>query len=94
MLALAFFAALHRVSGLDMPIFIDAPLARISEAPTERIVEAFPKCFESKQVCLLMLDKEYRPVRDNFSPILCREYQILYSEKEEGYGASVVTDYA
>lgn len=94
MLALAFFAALHKVSGLDMPIFIDAPLARISESPTERIVEAFPKCFENKQVCLLMLDKEFRPVRDKFLPILCREYQILYNEEEEGYGSSVVTEYA
>jgi DNA sulfur modification protein DndD len=94
MLALAFFAALHKVSGLDMPIFIDAPLARISEAPTERIVEAFPKCFENKQVCLLMLDKEYRPVRDKFVPIVGHEYQIMYNEEDGGYGASVVNEYA
>lgn len=90
MLALAFFAALNRVSGLDGPIFIDAPLTRISEAPTENIVATFPEAFNGKQVCLLMLDKEYKDIKNQLAPIVGAEYLIDWIEIDNNYGKSEI----
>ncbi len=58
-LALAFMAALKRVSGYDFPIIIDTPLGRISGTPRENIGENLPKYLKDSQITLLVTDTEY-----------------------------------
>jgi DNA sulfur modification protein DndD len=83
--ALSFMAALNSVSGFDVPIVIDTPLARISTGPTKNIAENLPSYLSGKQVTLLVTDKEYTPdVRDALSKVVGKTYMINFVEK--GYG--------
>ena len=83
--ALSFMAALNSVSGFDVPIIIDTPLARISTGPTRSIAENLPSYLPGKQVTLLVTDKEYTPdVRDALSQVVDKTYLINFIEK--GYG--------
>ena len=82
---LSFMAALNSVSGFDVPIIIDTPLARISTGPTRSIAENLPSYLPGKQVTLLVTDKEYTPdVRDALSQVVDKTYLINFIEK--GYG--------
>jgi DNA sulfur modification protein DndD len=83
--ALSFMAALNSISGFDVPIVIDTPLARISTGPTKNIAENLPRYLAGKQVTLLVTDKEYTPdVRDALSKVVGKTYTINFIEK--GYG--------
>ena len=83
--ALAFMSALNSVSGFDVPIVIDTPLARISTGPTKSIAENLPLYLPGKQVTLLVTDKEYTSdVRDALSKVVGKTYVINFIEK--GYG--------
>jgi len=83
--ALSFMSALNSVSGFDVPIVIDTPLARISTGPTKSIAENLPSYLPGKQVTLLVTDKEYTSdVRDALSKVVGKTYMINFIEK--GYG--------
>jgi DNA sulfur modification protein DndD len=83
--ALSFMAALNSVSGFDVPIIIDTPLARISNEPTKSIAENLPNYLPGKQVTLLVTDKEFTPeVKETLSKVVGKTYLINFIEK--GYG--------
>jgi DNA sulfur modification protein DndD len=83
--ALSFMTALNSVSGFDVPIIIDTPLARISSEPTRSIAENLSNYLPGKQVTLLVTDKEYTPdVRDALSPVVSKTYSINFIEKDYG----------
>jgi len=88
--ALSFMAALNSVSGFEVPIMIDTPLARISAEPSKNIARNLPSYLQGKQVILLVTEKEYSPeVRKELSDRVGRSYIINVTEKERGNLAKV-----
>lgn len=89
-LALAFIAALNTVSGIDAPIIIDTPLARIDREPRENIAKTIPKHFKNTQVILLVTSTEYTShVRDALSDVVWKDYKINFKEYTSGSEAEV-----
>lgn len=58
-LALAFTLALHEVSGHDAPIFIDTPVARVSDRNLYRFGETLVPASINKQLILAFTPKEF-----------------------------------
>lgn len=58
-LALAFTLALHEVSGHDAPIFIDTPVARVSDKNLSRFGETLVPASMNKQLILAFTPKEF-----------------------------------
>jgi len=88
--ALSFMAALNSVSGFEVPIIIDTPLARISSEPSRNIARNLPKYLQNKQVTLLVTEKEYTPeVKKELSGGVGKTYMINVIEKERGNLAQV-----
>jgi len=89
--ALSFMAALNSVSGFEVPIIIDTPLARISTEPSQNIARNLPRYLQDKQVILLVTEKEYSPeIRKELSGRVGKTYVINVKEKERGNLAQVV----
>jgi DNA sulfur modification protein DndD len=88
--ALSFMAALNSVSGFEVPIIIDTPLARISSEPSKNIARNLPIFLEDKQVTLLVTEKEYSPeVSEQLKPRVGADYLINVVEKPHGNLAEV-----
>jgi DNA sulfur modification protein DndD len=88
--ALSFMAALNSVSGFEVPIVIDTPLARISSEPSRNIAKNLPNYLKDKQVTLLMTEKEYAPeVNKELSDRVGMIYTINVIEKPQGNLAEV-----
>jgi DNA sulfur modification protein DndD len=88
--ALSFMAALNSVSGFEVPIIIDTPLARISSEPSRNIARKLPGYLQGKQVVLLVTEKEYSPeVKEELSERVGQTYLINVMEKERGNLAQV-----
>lgn len=89
--ALSFMAALNSVSGFEVPIIIDTPLARISTEPSRNIARKLPNYLQGKQVVLLVTEKEYSPqVEKELSGSVGKTYTINVFEKERGNLAEVI----
>ncbi|MHC3129890.1 MAG: AAA family ATPase [Candidatus Bathyarchaeota archaeon] len=88
--ALSFFLALNSVSGFQVPIIIDTPLARISREPRKNIAENLPNYLTGTQVTLLMTGEEYtKEVKEALSKKVDKRYLINFSEKGAGKLAEV-----
>jgi len=88
--ALSFMAALNSVSGFEVPLMIDTPLARISREPRKNIAMNLPNYLEGTQVTLLVTEEEYTSeVRSQLSKRVGETYAIDFSEKERGGLAEV-----
>lgn len=88
--ALSFMAALNSVSGFEVPIVIDTPLARISSEPSKNIARNLPNYLQNKQVTLLVTEKEYSPeVKKELDSRVGKMYVIDVVEKERGNLAEV-----
>jgi DNA sulfur modification protein DndD len=88
--ALSFMAALNSVSGFEVPIIIDTPLARISSEPSRNIAKKLPSYLQGKQVVMLVTEKEYSPeVKEELSERVGKTYVINVMEKERGNLAQV-----
>jgi DNA sulfur modification protein DndD len=88
--ALSFMAALNSVSGFEVPLMIDTPLARISREPRKNIAMNLPNYLEGTQVTLLVTEEEYTSeVRNQLSKRVGRTYAIDFFEKERGGLAEV-----
>lgn len=91
--ALSFMTALIRVSGFDVPLIIDTPLARISEEPSKNIALNLPDYLENKQVTLLVTEKEYSDtVKTALSDNVGKEY-IIRIDEEAGGNIARLEDY-
>lgn len=90
-LALSFMAALNSVSGFNVPIVIDTPLARLGREPKKNIAKNLPNYLEGKQVTLLVTEEEYTSeVRDNLADYIGKEYRISFEQKDMGSEAKVI----
>jgi DNA sulfur modification protein DndD len=88
--ALSFMAALNSVSGFEVPIVIDTPLARISSEPRRNIAKNLPDYLEGTQVTLLVTAEEYTPeVEAALAERVGKTYRINAFEKERGNLAEV-----
>ena len=88
--ALSFMAALNSVSGFEVPLVIDTPLARISSEPSRNIARNLPNYLQNKQVTLLVTEKEYTPeVKRELAHRVGKTYMINVVEKERGNLAEV-----
>ena len=88
--ALSFVAALNSVSGFEIPIIIDTPLARISDEPSKNIALNLPKYFINKQITILMTEKEYSDeVKEAISDFVGKSYIINITEQKLGNLAGV-----
>ncbi len=80
-LALAFMAALTKVSGFRAPVVIDTPLGRISGEPKDNIAAALPEYLKDTQVTMLMTDQEYTTsVRGRLAPRVGHEWSLEFDE--------------
>jgi len=88
--ALSFMAALNSVSGFEVPIIIDTPLARISSEPRRNIAKNLPNYLEGTQVALLVTEEEYTlEVEKALSEKVGKAYIINFLEKGIGKMAEV-----
>lgn len=90
-LALSFIAALNTVSGIDVPIIIDTPLARIDKEPRKDIAKNIPLYFKENQIILLVTSAEYTDyVKEALSNNVYKEYKIKFKEYEHGSECEVM----
>ncbi|MGD0202849.1 MAG: AAA family ATPase [Candidatus Bathyarchaeia archaeon] len=88
--ALAFMSALNSVSGFDVPVIIDTPLARISDDPRLNIAKKLPTYLQGTQVTLLVTKEEYTPdVQAALSTRVGKVYKINVQEEKLGNLAEV-----
>jgi len=88
--ALSFMAALNSVSGFEVPLLVDTPLARISTEPSRSIAENLPNYLKGKQLTLLVTEKEFSSeVQEALSGAVGKVYVINVEEKEHGNLAEV-----
>ena len=66
-LALSYISAIKDMTGYQMPLIIDTPLAKISGRPRTFVAQRLPKFLSNTQLTLLVTDTEYP------SPIVDRE---------------------
>ena len=65
-LALAFMAALRKITGFGFPLVIDTPLGRVSGETRYNIARTLPDFLRHEQVILLVTDSEYQaPIQDD-----------------------------
>jgi DNA sulfur modification protein DndD len=91
--ALSFMAALNSVSGFNIPIIIDTPLARISREPRKNIAENLPNYLSGAQVTLLVTEDEYtKEVQEALAKKVGKSYRINFQETERGKKSEVETN--
>lgn len=70
LLALSFTLALHKISGFDGPLFIDTPVAKVSDINRVNMGNTMLEVSRSKQVVLLFTPDEFT---DNIQEVLLPE---------------------
>ncbi|MDH7511243.1 MAG: AAA family ATPase [Methanolinea sp.] len=83
LLALSFTLALHNVSGFNMPLLIDTPVARVSDEQRVNFGSTLVEISKNKQIILLFTPAEYssdiKGVMDNF---LTKKFEFELSSDE------------
>ena len=90
-LGLCFMAAIHKVSGFDLPIIMDTPLANLGTKMRHNIAEFIPQIERGKQTVLLVTDSEYTDdFRETLGDVIGLEYHIEWEHSDEGKESKVV----
>ncbi len=83
-LALAFMAALRKISGFEAPIAIDTLLGRISKQHRINIANSVPKYLKDTQILLLFTDEEYNDkVEYILNSRVSDRYRLDYNDKND-----------
>ena len=86
-------AAIHKVSGFDLPIIMDTPLGNLGTKMRHNIAEFIPQIESSKQTVLLVTDSEYTDdFRETLGDNIGLEYNIVWDNSDEGKESKVVLD--
>lgn len=86
-LALSFMLSLHKITGFDLPIVIDAPFEQLDTSKRHDIVKQLPETTENKQVTLLVTNTQYTPaVKKALSEYVGKEYVL----NDEGLRTEVI----
>ena len=92
-LGLCFMAAIHKVSGFNLPIIMDTPLGNLGPKMKHNIAEFIPQIESSKQTVLLVTDSEYTDdFKDTLGDNVGLEYRIEWNNSDEGKESQVVLD--
>ena len=92
-LGLCFMAAIHKVSGFNLPIIMDTPLGNLGPKMKHNIAEFIPQIESSKQTVLLVTDSEYTDdFRETLGENIGLEYRIMWDNSDEGKESKVVLD--
>ena len=92
-LGLCFMAAIHKVSGFDLPIIMDTPLGNLGTKMRHNIAEFIPQIESSKQTVLLVTDSEYTDdFRETLGDNIGLEYHIEWDNSDEGKESKVILD--
>lgn len=71
LLALSFTLALHVVSGFNSPLFIDTPVARVSDVNRTNFANVLCEVSKNKQIIMTLSPDEYSPeIKRIFEPIV------------------------
>lgn len=82
LLALSFTLALHEVSGFNSILFIDTPVARVSDINRENFARVLSSVSEYKQIIMTFAPSEYSDeIKDVFEPVASNSFK-LYTEDE------------
>lgn len=87
-LALSFIVALNSISGFDLPLFIDAPVAGLDDKNIKIFMENLPKFTEHKQIIFLFIDDIYDENIENLiTPYLNKKIEL---NKKQTYITEVI----
>ena len=89
-LGLCFMAALHNISGFNLPIIMDAPSSVLDEDMVYNVANALPELNGGKQFILLVLDKDYQEFKNTLGPVIGKDYIINWKISDEGVESEVV----
>lgn len=86
LLALSFTLALHEVSGFNALLFIDTPVARVSDVNRENFAKVLSEVSKEKQIIMTFAPSEYsEEIRRIFEPLASTSVK-LYTEDERVTG--------
>lgn len=89
-LALAFMAALNKISGFNLPIIIDTPMGILDKEIKLNIAEVLPNYLKDKQVTLLVTGEEYSPeFRAKLIDRVGKAYTINVTETDLGNKSNI-----
>lgn len=78
LLALAFTLALHEVSGFDSILFIDTPVARVSDTNRANFADVLSDVSSRKQIIMTFAPDEYSSeIRQVFEPLLASSRRLV-----------------
>ena len=82
LLALSFTLALHEVSGFNALLFIDTPVARVSDINRENFAKVLSQVSREKQIIMTFAPSEYSDeIKNIFEPVASNTYK-LHTEDE------------
>lgn len=86
LLALSFTLALHEVSGFNALLFIDTPVARVSDANRENFAKVLRDVSREKQIIMTFAPSEYSDeIKNIFEPVASNTFK-LFTEDERVTG--------
>ena len=91
-LGLCFMAALHNISGFNLPIIMDAPASVLGKNMRKNVAEALPELNGGKQFVLLVLGKDYPVFKNTLDDVIGKDYRLDWKNSEEGAESEVILD--
>lgn len=86
LLALSFTLALHEVSGFNALLFIDTPVARVSDVNRENFARVLSDVSRDKQIIMTFAPSEYSDeIKNIFEPVASNTFR-LFTEDERVTG--------
>lgn len=77
-LALSFMLSLHKITGFNLPIVIDAPFEQLDTDKRHDIVKQLPETTKNKQITLLVTNTQYTDsVQGALSEYIGKEYELI-----------------
>jgi len=90
-LGLCFMSSLHNISGFDIPIIMDTPLANLDEDIVQNIGKFLPDFVDNKQIVLLVKKNEYtKEFKNALGTNIGKEYLIKFENSNQGKESKVI----
>ena len=86
-LSICFICALHRLSGFDIPIFLDVSFNNLDSESRNNLINSLPELIGYNQLILLSQEREYY---GNISNHIVKEYNISKITSADGIESEVV----
>lgn len=86
-LAICFICTLHRLSGFDLPIIIDASFSNLDSESRNNLINSLPYIIEDNQLIFLSKEENYR---SDLVKYIGKEYKISKMVSAEGIESEVI----